>query len=240
MKSVPSASERVLIVNADDFGRSPGVNDGVIRAHEEGIVTSATMMVRWPAAEQAAAYARRSSLSVGLHLDVGEWEYRDGGWHNRYEVLETETPEAVTAEIGRQLEAFERLTGTSPTHLDSHQHAHREEPIRSALLAAGERLGVPVRELTPGIAYSGAFFGADGKGNSIPEAIEVEALIETIESLPAGITELACHPATSADHETQYGQERIQEVRTLCDARVRAAIDRSGIALCGFSELRPN
>src|ERR687892_1755559 len=97
-------SERVLIVNADDFGRSPGVNRGVARAHEEGIVTSATMMVRWPAAEEAAAYSRRSSLSVGLHLDLGEWEYRDGEWHQRYEVLDGQTPEAVADEIGRQLE----------------------------------------------------------------------------------------------------------------------------------------
>lgn len=232
-------SERVLIVNADDFGRSPAVNDGVVRAHEEGIITSATMMVRWPAAEAAAAYSRRSSLSVGLHLDLGEWEYRDGEWLASYQVLEAETPEAIAEEIGRQLHRFEQLTGTSPTHLDSHQHVHREEPTRSALLQVGERLGVPVRDFTPGIAYSGAFFGANGKGNPLPEAITVESLIETIESLPAGITELACHPATAADHRTQYALERIQEVATLCDPRVRAAIDRCGVALRSFSGLTP-
>ena len=49
--------ERLLIVNADDFGLSPGVNAGVIEAHERGIVTSASLMVRWPRREQAAAYA---------------------------------------------------------------------------------------------------------------------------------------------------------------------------------------
>ena len=60
-------NQRVLIVNANDFGRSPGVNQGVTWAYEPGVVTSATLMVRWPAAVEAAAYARRSSLSV---LDI--------------------------------------------------------------------------------------------------------------------------------------------------------------------------
>ena len=102
-------AERVLIVNADDFGRSPGVNRGVIRAYEDGIVTSATLMVRWPAAEEAAAYARGQALGVGLHVDLGEWELRDGEWESRYEVVDTSDEQAIATEIGRQLERFEKL-----------------------------------------------------------------------------------------------------------------------------------
>jgi chitin disaccharide deacetylase len=230
-------SQRVLIVNADDFGRSPGVNEGVIRAHEHGVVTSATLMVRWPAAFDAAAYARRSSRSVGLHFDLGEWEYRDGEWHTCYRVLTTETADSVTEELNRQLAQLERLIGGPPTHLDSHQHAHRDEPARTALLQAGERLGIPVRWFTPGIAYSGAFYGQDSKGEPLPDAITVEALVDVIETLPAGVTELACHPAAELDHDSAYGEERIKEVETLRDPRVRAAIDRCGIALRSFAEL---
>jgi chitin disaccharide deacetylase len=230
-------SERVLIVNADDFGRSPGVNEGVIRAHEHGVVTSATLMVRWPAAVEAAAYARRSSLSVGLHLDLGEWEYRDGEWHTRYQVLVTETADSVAEELNRQLEQFERLTGTPPTHLDSHQHVHRDEPARTALRQAGERLGIPVRWFTSGITYSGAFYGQDAKGTPLPEAITVEALVEVIRTLPAGVTELASHPAAEPDHDSAYGEERIREAETLCDPRVRAAIDRCGVDLRSFADL---
>jgi predicted glycoside hydrolase/deacetylase ChbG (UPF0249 family) len=230
-------SERVLVVNADDFGRSPGVNRGVIRAHEEGIVTSATMMVRWPTAHDAAAYSRRSSLSVGLHVDLGEWEYRDGEWHALYELPAEQTPDAVAAEIGRQLERFERLTGRSPTHLDSHQHVHRSGPARRELRRLGERLDVPVRDVTPGIVHSGAFHGQDGTGNPLPAAITVEALVRVIETLPAGITELGCHPATEIDHDSRYARERLQEVATLCDPRVRAAIDRCGISLRSFADL---
>jgi predicted glycoside hydrolase/deacetylase ChbG (UPF0249 family) len=237
MPEAPGVREPVLVVNADDFGRSPGVNRGVIKAHTDGIVTSATLMVRWPAAEEATAYARRSSLSLGFHLDLGDWQWRDGQSLALYEVLEEESPEAVAEEIERQLARFERLTGRSPTHLDSHQHVHRQEPVRSALLRAGERLSVPVRDLTPGIAYSGEFYGQYGKGISYPEGITVEALVNVIENLPPGITELGCHPASPADHATSYDREREQEVATLCDPRVRDTIDRRGVALRSFADL---
>src|SRR6516225_220913 len=79
---------RSLIVNADDFGQSPGVNRGIIEAHERGIVTSASLMVRWPAARAAASYARRHlKLSVGLHFDFAEWACENGNWRPLYEVV---------------------------------------------------------------------------------------------------------------------------------------------------------
>ena len=68
---------RSLIVNADDFGQSTAINRGIIRAYEQGVVTSASLMVLWPAAKEAANYARlHPSLSVGLHVDLAEWSYR--------------------------------------------------------------------------------------------------------------------------------------------------------------------
>ena len=96
-------SDRVLIVNADDFGRSPGVNAGIIRAHEEGIVTSTTLMVRWPDAAAAAAYGRDARPRVGLHLDLGEWAYRDGEWRELYAVVDDRDADAVEAEVAAQL-----------------------------------------------------------------------------------------------------------------------------------------
>jgi chitin disaccharide deacetylase len=229
-------SDRLLIVNADDFGRSPGVNYGVARAHREGILTSASLMVRWPDAQQACAYARGTSLSVGLHLDLGEWEYRDGEWHARYEATPSATSDVVRAEIAAQLERFEQLMGRPPTHLDSHQHVHREEPTRTELLLVAQRLGVPVRGFTPGIAYSGAFYGQDAQGRPFPGAITAEALIGEIEGLGLGVTELGCHPASHADHETTYGAERVRELATLCDPSVRAALARCGVGLRSFAD----
>src|SRR5262249_61900878 len=66
-----SRAARSLIVNGDDFGRSREVNAGIIRAHREGILTSASMMVAEPAAEEAAQAAKDlPGLDVGLHLVV--------------------------------------------------------------------------------------------------------------------------------------------------------------------------
>ena len=58
-----------LIVNADDLGRSAGVDDGILRAHREGIVTSATLMTNAPSTQHAASLARATpTLAVGVHL----------------------------------------------------------------------------------------------------------------------------------------------------------------------------
>jgi predicted glycoside hydrolase/deacetylase ChbG (UPF0249 family) len=231
--------ERALIVNADDFGRSPGINAGIMVAHERGIVTSASLMVRWPAAEEAAVLAKRApALSLGLHVDLSEWEFRQERWYQVYEVAPTEDEQAVTEEVERQLEAFRRLAGREPTHLDSHQHVHSHEPaVEAVLRRLGDRMGVPVREQNGRIAYRGDFYGQTPEGEPLHHAIGVDGLIETIRGLPAGISELSCHPALGEDFGSPYGQERELEVETLCDHRVRAALESERIDLCSFTEV---
>ena len=227
----------VLIANADDFGFSEGVNLGVIEAHERGIVTSATLMVRGSAAAEAAAYARdHPALSVGLHLDLGEWEFTAEEGRIRYQVVDPDDPVAVAQEVEAQLSAFEQLLGRAPSHLDSHQHVHRSGPARVSLSAAGARLGVPVREVTGGIRYDGRFYGQSGKGHPVPDAISVEALTTIIAELPAGVTELGCHPGLG-EIDSVYGRERAIEVATLCEPSVRAALEASEVVLCSFGEL---
>jgi predicted glycoside hydrolase/deacetylase ChbG (UPF0249 family) len=228
--------ERRLIVNADDFGQSPGINRGIAEAHEGGIVTSASLMVRWPAAAEAAAYARaRPRLSVGLHVDLGEWVRRDGAWRPLYTVVSLDDAAASRDEIARQIGRFRALMGREPTHLDSHQHVHRREPVRSALAALADDLGIPVRGADSRIHYSGGFYGQTEDGEPWPDAITVAGLIRTLSSLPAGLTELGCHPGYAADLDTMYGVERACEVAALCDPRVRAALARLGIALSSFA-----
>lgn len=224
---------RIAIVNSDDFGRSHGVNAGVIAAHERGIVTSASLMVRWPAATEAAAYARRRrTLGVGLHLDLGEWRQAGGDWQPVYEVVDPHDAAAVAAELQRQLTTFQELLGQAPTHLDSHQHVHRLEPARSALIRAGAELGVPVRDAEPAIRYSGSFY-AEGD----PDTIGVQSLVQLLEALGPGATEVGCHPGLGVDFDSAYGHEREREVATLCDPRVRATIEALDIELRSFADL---
>jgi len=226
---------RVLIVNADDFGRSEGINAGIVKGHEHGIVTSASLMVRWPAAAAAAEWAHpRNSLSVGLHFDLSEWTF-DGEWRPVYEVIDDPTPPSVEHELERQLVLFRSLLGRDPTHLDSHQHVHLEEPARSALVAAGAALGVPVRAFSPVVSYCGEFYGQSGRGEPYPEGITSERLIGLLSRLPEGVTELGCHPAVEPELASSYAHERPLELAVLCDPSVRVAIRKAGIELRSFS-----
>ena len=232
--------ERCLIVNADDFGRSPGINDGVLRAHREGIVTSASLMVRWPAAVEAARYAREHPhLSVGLHLDFGEWSFRDGEWVPEYEVVADHDAEALRAEVEAQIARFEALLGRRPTHLDAHQHAHRSGVPARVVRDAGARLGAPVRFHHPGLRTCGDFYGQTGRGDSLPGAVEPAALAAIVDGLPEGWTELICHPSLDGGTPGMYRAERCIELESLCDRGVRAALEAAGIALKSFTDLAP-
>jgi predicted glycoside hydrolase/deacetylase ChbG (UPF0249 family) len=234
------ATERLLIVNADDLGLTSGVNRGIMAGHERGIVTSASLMVCQQAAEEAVALSRRHPrLAVGLHVDLGEWTLGDDGWVARYEVVDLEDAGAIDAAVVQQLHAFRRLVGREPTHLDSHQHVHLREPAASVLRDHARRLGLPLRHHDPRVSYLGDFHGQTGTGGPLPEAVTAEHLIELIARVGQGWTELACHPGEVADAPFPYRGERRRELQALCDRRVRGTLHREGIVLRSFAELPP-
>jgi predicted glycoside hydrolase/deacetylase ChbG (UPF0249 family) len=179
---------RLLIVNADDFGQSPGVNRGIIRAHRCGIVTSASLMVRQKAAAEATELSRAfPALSLGLHLDLGEWRLRDGKWVALYEVVQLDDRQAVQDEVARQFAAFRGIVGRNPTHIDSHQHVHLREPVRSIVEACARELAVPLRRCDSEIRYCGDFYGQDMDGSPLPDRITVKGLIRILDRLPGQI-----------------------------------------------------
>lgn len=148
---------KLLVVNADDFGLSPGVNEGIVRAHQTGIVTSSSVMVNLPAFEGAVAFARENPrLGVGVHLNltcgppVGSDEsslvYRRGRFHSLPRllwalalgrVLEPDIEEEMTAQVGRAIDA-----GLRVEHLDTHQNIHFHPAIRRCLYRVAGRYGV--------------------------------------------------------------------------------------------------
>src|SRR5512133_1746249 len=108
-----------LIITADDFGISRGINRGIVEAHLSGVVTSTSLMVDRPACEEAVALARQCpKLSLGLHLE-----------------LDGIDPEKVPVEIERQQTRFVELVGSAPTHVDTHHDLHRYAEVLSPLLA---------------------------------------------------------------------------------------------------------
>ncbi len=232
-----SSQARYVIVNADDFGLTDGINRGIIDAHERGIVTSASLMVRYPAAVRAAELAQtHPNLSVGLHFDIAEWRYHNGQWEAAYQVVNANDAAAVEGELQRQLATFKSLMGRGPTHLDSHQHIHKSTPALEIMVRASEALGVPLRSCDAGIRYAGSFYGQTAEGDPFPDGITSTRLTEMIDNLEPGWTEIGCHPGYADGLDSVYLSEREAELRVLRNAEIRAALGRNEISLASFRD----
>ncbi len=162
-RATPSGTRR-LVVNADDFGRSESINQAVIRAHREGILTTASLMVNEPACEQAVALARGNPrLGVGLHLTLlcghsalppeqipglvngrGEFTTNPAGAGFRY-FFQPGLREQLRAEIHAQFERF-RATGLPLDHVNGHLHLHLHPVVFRILMQDG--LGIERLRLT--------------------------------------------------------------------------------------------
>ena len=212
---------RWLIVTADDFGITSGMNRGIIQAHREGILTSTSLMVDRPACEEAAALGHACrTLSVGIHLE-----------------LDPNDAERVPAELERQFARFLELVGSAPTHADSHHDVHYDPRVLPHVLAWCGPIGVPVRGHSRARHFS-KFYGQWG-GETHLEQIGVESLLRMFDAeIREGVTELNCHPGyVEPGFPSSYASEREEELRTLCDPLVHRAIVEKGIRLIGFREL---
>jgi predicted glycoside hydrolase/deacetylase ChbG (UPF0249 family) len=227
-------TDRFLVVNADDLGLCTTVNDGIFAAHRDGVVTSASLMVRQAAAPAAAERAGEfPSLAVGLHLDLGQWDYLNGEWIQAYSRCDAESAAGVEAECRAQLDLFRSQLGRDPTHLDSHQHVHNSEPVATVATAIAAELSVPLRGRQ--IRYEGGFYGQDGRGEPYPETISPASLVSLVHALPAGWSEIGCHPA-AGPVPSSYDRERVTELAALRDPAVGAAIADAGIELRSFAD----
>jgi predicted glycoside hydrolase/deacetylase ChbG (UPF0249 family) len=151
---------RLLVINADDFGFAPGVNRGIVEAHEAGTLSSTSMMVNAPAFDEAVQLVRTRvpRLGVGLHLNLitgrplteaaSLVNPRTGCFHSLPELAtralsgRVHQPD-VRRECDAQLAAL-RSAGIVPTHLDSHRHAHALPGVLAAVVASARAAGVPV------------------------------------------------------------------------------------------------
>ncbi|MGA2178218.1 MAG: hopanoid biosynthesis-associated protein HpnK [Verrucomicrobiota bacterium] len=159
-------STRRLIVNADDFGRSHSINEAVIRAHREGILTTASLMVNEPGLEEAVALAKQNpKLGVGLHLSLlcgraalspekipglvnarGEFSENPVATGFRY-FFQRGLQQQLRAEIHAQFEKF-RATGLPLDHVNGHLHLHLHPTVFRLLMEDAEKLGIRRLRLT--------------------------------------------------------------------------------------------
>jgi predicted glycoside hydrolase/deacetylase ChbG (UPF0249 family) len=151
-----------LIINADDFGLTVGVNRAIVEAYQRGVVTSATMMANAAAVEDAVAGAHQCRLSVGCHvvlidgvpllpsqdvscLVVGNRaaaRFYDGWLGFAARALRRRlSQDQIAAESEAQIRKIQQ-SGLRVTHLDSHKHVHLLPPVLEPMLRAAKACGV--------------------------------------------------------------------------------------------------
>jgi hopanoid biosynthesis associated protein HpnK len=157
---------RRLIVNADDFGRSHSINEAILRAHREGILTTASLMVNESGCDEAVAFARENpKLGVGLHLTLlmghsallperipglvnshCEFSNSPVGVGLAY-FFKRSLREQLRSEIHAQFGKF-HSTGLTLDHVNGHLHLHLHPVIFSILMEDAEKLGIKQMRLT--------------------------------------------------------------------------------------------
>jgi chitin disaccharide deacetylase len=222
-----------LIVNADDFGFSRGVNYGIIDAYQDGIVNSTTMMVNTPGTEHAVKLAKQHpGLAVGIHLtltfgkavsnnvpsitDNNNFFRIDKNYHNPSGIIVEEVEQEWDAQIQKFLSY-----GLVPTHLDSHHHIHSWSVLTPVIQRLTQKYQLPVRNIFENpikdvITYSDIF-----TANFYGDNISIDFFDNLYKELPneESVTiEVMCHPAyidTFLKENSSYCDKRLEELDIL-------------------------
>jgi predicted glycoside hydrolase/deacetylase ChbG (UPF0249 family) len=231
---------KFLITNADDFGFTRDVNEGIVHAHREGILTAATLMATGAAFDHAVTLAHENpELDIGIHLVlVGSPGYPAtvSGLLKAIGTSSIPIREKLLGQVHRILEA-----GLRPTHLDTHKHTHLLPPVLDVVARISEEFKIPwVRRpfdlpmSASGIAWrtrlASKSFGLVRSrfhaklakyhcrttdhfaGFQLTGRYRAAELSKLIRGLPEGTTEFMCHPGFCTG-ELRGARTRLKESR---------------------------
>ncbi|MEH6938106.1 chitin disaccharide deacetylase [Bacillus sp. JJ664] len=224
-----------LIVNADDFGYSKGINYGIIEAHRNGIVNSTTMMMNMPGVSHAVDLAKENpDLKVGIHLvltcgkplltDVPTLVDQGGFFKKNRDILESNISlEELEREWTAQVEKFLE-TGLTLTHIDSHHHVHTVPRFLPVVQKLSKKYNLSVRRVSDlaleGVPpYSDVFLHEFyGEGATYDYFEKIVSHVQDGQTV-----EVMCHPGY-LDHEvlnnSSYAKDRVTEVEILTSIRL--------------------
>lgn len=202
--------EKLLIINADDFGYSAGINFGIIDAHRYGVLTSTTLMANMPGFEHAVSLAKESpDLGIGVHLTltcgnsvlekVDSLIEKTGNFHSLsfYENEFTIDLDQLYSEWDAQIQKVMKA-GIDPTHLDSHHHVNTIQPLTKVFEQLAQKYSLPVRhnyEVSDNLRTTGYFFlmmDQLGMDKEIWKPLTLHNLLDNIKTYHS--VEAMCHP----------------------------------------------
>lgn len=200
-----------LIINADDYGYSAGVNYGIIDAHQKGILTSTTMMANMSGFEEGVLLAKENpNLGIGVHLtltcgspisdNVSTLINENKEFHNltfyedKFEINLDELYQEWKSQIDKIISS-----GIQPTHLDSHHHVNSISPIDTVFIRLAKEYNLPVRnnfDVPNDVKTTGRLFTAFdslAQNKNIWKHMDLNNLIGDCKRYD--IVEAMCHPA---------------------------------------------
>lgn len=234
-----------LIVNGDDLGLSQGNSLGIFLAHEEGILTSTTVMMNMPyalwALKKAQAYPK---LGIGVHLTATAGKplthcpsLMEGENFKKLSYYDTQNyhidKEELYKEWKAQIEAFKQA-GYQPDHLDSHHHIHLYHDFTDVAVTLSQEYHLPMREDKDYlgrdfIPFDQSFYNENATASHF----------QTILSTHQGVLEIMCHPALIDARMltcTSYNLPRTKELAILMSDEIKAFIKNNHIVLTNYKE----
>lgn len=213
-----------LIVNADDFGLSPGISDGIVRCISDGIVSSTSVIVE-------SRYLSDSKKKILLYPSF------DWGLHVVIPTEKVFSPQLIESESIRQLNIFNKNFGFMPSHIDYHRGFKFDSRTFFSVSMLALKYKIAFRYDRQHLIESSFFGMLNGKNNF--SNVSVDKLLEIIENLKPGITELICHPGFTGNHLTDiYRLPRKVEVESLTNLEVIKQLKIKGINLINFREYK--
>ncbi len=231
-----------IIINADDFGLTIGVNEGIVEAFKNGVVTSTTLMVNQPYAKEAVELSKENpKLGIGLHMTfdkgkaltgVSTLTDENGNLKHSKNLLEPGVKEEdFYKEILAQYEEFKKLMGKEPTHVDSHHHIHMRNPEAfKAMKRFCTEKNIKHRDDKNLI---GRFYGAD-----VGEDMLIQLIEEKNKENNYDILEVMTHPGKNdkfLEATSSYTTPREEEIRILTSTKVKNYI-KDNFILVNFVE----
>ena len=249
-----------LIINADDFGYSPGINRGILWGFRRGVITDTSLLINQPFTAEAVQISKDCpGIPVGLHInltrgvpvsnpyDVNSLLDKHGYFKKAGHFLPDSIDAAhVEKEVLAQLECFYHA-GLEATHLDAHQHIHCYPVVMKAMVKGAKIYGIPVRSidqktrfilntekiLTPDYFISDFFSSATI--NNLRSVLSSAAA-----KYPRGVVELMTHPGFNDGNpqNSSYYSQREEELKILCSQDMQAMLQDLQIELVNFFSLK--
>ncbi|MFH1538873.1 MAG: ChbG/HpnK family deacetylase [bacterium] len=257
--------EKALIINGDDLGRSEYSNEGILKAFNEGILTSTSLMVPSLAAEEAYRVVKENpKMDVGVHFvlarddvpgnlygplsPVGEVPSLVDEDGNFFTEIDTIIRKGKKKEMEIELEAQVKTAlenGVDVTHLDCHKgfyHTYDPKSLKVTLMLA-EKYDLPIRwqgQPGDGILAKAGIVVPDrltGIKMDMPHEEKMEQLFAIIDELKPGITEIVMHPASGGYTDEEAGWRK-SELAAVLSPELKKRIEDNGICLIGYRALR--